>query len=172
MKINLLIFLLLISLSINAQNDNRILINFIESADSVMLVSHEDLNLKLDIPGKDEYVKRNLIDDFKINYYLIKEKSILNSEEKGKLIDIISNQNPDSEDFGKYCFYPYHAILLFQVNRWYYIDLSFGCKKYGSSKELKLDKKTFLASKEDWNVMQEFFLELNFKYNLPEVKRK
>lgn len=168
MKFQLILAFLLTSFCINAQNTNQALFDFIESADTVILLIHEDLKLKIEKPGSTAFIQRNLLNGENINYHIVMEKVVLNEKQLAKLLNIVSNQKQDDEDVGRYCFDSHHSIFIKKNKHWSYIDLSFRCDRYIFSKDLTLNKKTFLASYDDWRVMKDFFQELNLIYKLPD----
>lgn len=166
----LIILVVLNSLFGFSQVINDGLINSIKTAEKILIISHDDLNITVGKQGKSKIINRTLLKNGKPNNTIIKEQVRLEPKQKQKLIEIISGQKNDSIWNGASCFWPHHTIFIYNEKRWSYIDLCFGCDHYSYSNDLQINKDEFLVTYEDWRKLETFFREQGLNYKMPERK--
>ena len=130
-------------------------------ADSVLIVSHEATR------GESFLDKKipTLLENKKLNYKLVHEKSKLSKEDIDSLIQIfrsLSDTIAPREDRG--CFNLHHAIVIFENQTVSFIDLSFECENFLSSSDL--DVKNNIISFETWTKLKTLFLTKKVQYLL------
>lgn len=155
-KISTFIFILQFLL-IYSQNSNENLSAYLKNADKIVLVSHEDLDLTIEKPGKSKTTHRFLLNKGKPNNKIITKKINLDSESRLQLLDILEEHTADKFWNGAYCFSPHHVIFIYRSKKWSFIDLCFGCDKYNYSNDLKIKKDEFLPTYEDWRTLENYF---------------
>jgi hypothetical protein len=185
-QLSWIVFLFFIQLNCFSQTTNDSLVSYINSAEKILLTSHQDLMQETIRKAKKGerayYYKRfkkwgipdmlyyEIISKLKPNKKIIEEKLILDSISKQKLIELISTQNPKEYYDSAYCFEPHHTIFILKDKKWEYIDICFGCRHYQISYGIKINQKLFLSSNEDWKKLESFFRSLNLTYKLPKPK--
>ena len=160
------------SISYGQTNENiKSLQQKIQSADSVVLISHEvtaEYGVKI-VPDWDKRdTSMNLkkwyklhppllkfLDKGKLNRKIIKETLALTNTNKTNLSNILLRQvllktfNPTK------CDEPRHSIIIYKNNQQSYIDICFGCRRIHTSKDI--DFSEFYMDDKKWTELEEFF---------------
>ncbi|ANE51881.1 hypothetical protein [Flavisolibacter tropicus] len=104
--------------------------NFITSADSIVLISHQTYD---DSPPDSKTGKlpsgANLLDSGRLNTSIIQERVRLKDIEAVGLGQILDEKVTDDIIYTA-CFDPHHTILAYKDNKISYIDLCFDCKGF------------------------------------------
>lgn len=143
----------------------------IQSADSVVLISHE-VTLEYGVRIVPDWDKRDTsmnlqkwsklhppllkyLDKGKLNRKIIKESLSLTDSIKIKLSNILFRQvllkkfNPTT------CDEPRHSIIIYKNNKESYIDICFGCRRIHTSKDI--DFSEFYMDEKKWTELEDFF---------------
>ncbi len=163
---------LLFSTSHGQTNQNiKSLQQKIQSADSVVLISHEvtaEYGIKI-VPDWDKrdtsmnLKKWNKLhppllkysDKGKLNRKIIKESLALTNGNKTNLSNILLRQvllksfNPTT------CDEPRHSIIIYKSNKQSYIDICFGCRRIHTSKDINFSE--FYMDEKKWADLEDFF---------------
>lgn len=172
MKYIFLTITLLTTLRLNlfSQNAESWLFNKINSADTILLVSHEETAGIATIDKTGKYIPLpKLVIKGNPNYNIIKEKLILNNTQIKNLSKILIRPFKDSVVEAGRCFIPHHAIFLIKNKKLSYIDICFGCRVFETSRDLK---RLYKFEEQKWAELENFFINLGFKYNLIEEKNE
>lgn len=157
-------FLGVFSFQVSGQNKiNRVYEKFI-AADSVLLVSHLTTYGPVvnETNGSHSY---RLVEKNKVNYKIIKEQYLLDAKEVDSIAKTIITPNRDSIIEKIKCFMPHHGILMFKKGKCSYFDICFGCRRFVTSKDIKLSDE---LDDETWNALKSFFVNRNLTYELTE----
>lgn len=141
-----------------SQSLNEDLAHYLQTADTILLTSHEDLRLDIEKPGKNTVIiQRPLLKNGIPNDEIIRKKTILNPKARQELIHILKGQKKDKPWDGAYCFEPHNTLFIYKANQWSYIDFCFGCDHYYFAKELPVNKEDFLMTYQEWRTLEAFF---------------
>ncbi|RXM38993.1 hypothetical protein BOQ62_14040 [Chryseobacterium sp. CH21] len=154
-----------------SQNANESLADYLKNADTILLTSHEDLRLDMESPGKSRTIYRDLLKNGVPNNEIIINKVILTPDSRQKLIQIIKDQKSIKGWDGSFCFEPHNTLFIYKENQWKNIELCFGCKQYGHSKDVPVNREEFLHSYHDWLNLEAFFREHGVQWEVPKKKR-
>ena len=164
-KYFIIIFIFIIN-SIFGQSSKYRLVNKFKAADTILLVSHElvkgSTEDAVDINGKSIAFPKLAIGN-KPNYNVIKERVVLSGKKVDTLVKILERPFKDSIK-NQSCFLTHHAIFIIKGGKVSYINLSFECGSFETSKDLEFIE---YFDKRRWNEVENFFRQLGFKYYLP-----
>jgi hypothetical protein len=147
----------------------------IQSADSVVIISHEvtaeygftpelpdwdkkdtSMNLKKWYelhPPQPPYLK--FLEQGKINRKIIIESKTLTSDDQVNLSNILLRQVLIQKINRTTCDEPRHTIIIWKTNIQSYIDICFGCRRIHTSKDINFSE-SYLDDKK-WNDLESFF---------------
>lgn len=165
-----MISLILSSIFIFSQSINEDLARYLQSADTILITSHDDLRLDIEKPGKSTTIHRDLLKNGVPNNAIIRKKTILTPDSKQELIEIIKGQKSVKAWDGAFCFEPHNTLFIYKENQWRNIELCFGCKQYGHSKDVPVNAEEFLHSDQDWLNLEEFFKKQGVQWEVPKKK--
>ena len=153
----------LISSTTFAQDGESIVKKKLESADSILLVSHQDTEgvKVVDSLGRNVALPALIIRNTP-NYKIFTERKIIDSAERNTLVKILEHPSGKKIEIGM-CFMPHHAILIFKSGNVSYIEICFGCRRFETSKDLK---KLGAFDSPKWAELEAYFKKLGFKYEL------
>jgi hypothetical protein len=138
----------------------------IAKSDSVFLVSHQEREgsdeIMLDSAGN-EIPFPKLIAGGKLNYQIIKEKTILTGKQIDTLIQILSRPFQDKMITEGKCFEPHHTIFLIKNNTISFIDICFSCRQFETSTDLA---RIPVFDNRRWRELKAFFLRHGHRYKL------
>ena len=173
--ISLLFFLAVLNVRGQQRNDELDLLRYrLQSADSVILVSHEATagisivdtvtNSRLPLP--------QLLLNGKLNHKIVREKRALNSPSVEQLSNIVTRPFEDTLVSSANCFVPQHAILIYKKGKASYIDLCFSCQRFVTK---DLESLGYFDQRK-WKELYAFFKQNDMKYKLgsdklPEVEK-
>jgi hypothetical protein len=137
------------------------LFNKFKTADTILLVSHDLVK-----GSTDQYVDINnktipfpeLTFDNKPNFKIIKEQVILNDKQKDTLLKILERPFKDST-IKQGCILTHHAIFIIKNGKTSFLNLSFECRSFETSKDLKR-----IENFDDrrWDELEAFFRQMGF----------
>ena len=153
------------------QNDRSLLLQKIQSADSVVLISHQttaEYGGKIvpdwDIRNTSMSLSRwhelhpplpSYLIAGKLNRAIIKESLSLNESDRTNLSEILlRNVFLERITFLK-CDEPRHSIIIYHGREESYIDICFGCKRIHTSKDI--DFSEFYMDERKWTELKYFF---------------
>jgi hypothetical protein len=136
-----------------------------KQADTVLLVSHElvegSTDEQIDSSGNTiPYPK--LIVKHRPNSTIIREKVIVKGKKLDKLVGILTRRFQDSV-ISQGCILTHHAIFLIKNGHASFINLSFECGSFETSKDLS---HILPFDKRRWRELEQFFKALGFRYYL------
>ena len=137
----------------------------IQSADSVILVSHEATAgevIRDDETGKSTPPPQLFLKG-KLNTEIIKERKVLNALAVQQLKELIIRPFEDSIISSVMCYFPHHSILIYKKKRISHLELCFGCHKFKTSQDLK---ELGYFDKRKWKELFAFFKLNDMKYEL------
>jgi hypothetical protein len=134
------------------------------SADSVLLVSHEDTAGFIENPDGTASPTAPLILNGKVNTSIIKERTVLDKKKLTKLSNLLTAKMTKFSEQAAGCFRPHHSIVLIEKGKYSYIELCFQCERLKSSPDIDFSDSELNERK--WNKLKQFFLENHFKYEL------
>ncbi len=150
---------LLVSLAGNCQESAKAyakLQKLLLSADSVILVGHENTGLEIiDSKTGRTLPNQSIVTHGQINHAIIVDKVKLSSQETQYLADIIAVKYEPKTITMSRCFFPNHSILIFTQQKISYIDICFGCHRIQHSSDIRLADHEFDQYR--WEQLKRFF---------------
>jgi hypothetical protein len=160
-------FLFLGFIHTNAQGGLRRLKSKLLSADSVIIVSHENTAAGNIIDEKTgDTISGKLLVNGRPNERIIHEKVTLHDSATRKLSRIMARHFQDSVSQVGRCFIPHHAVILFKKGKASFVDLCFGCHSIEATKNIKVTSNDFDSRK--WKELIAFYRQHNIQYQMPE----
>lgn len=157
-------FLFVVCLCTYGQNKLDKLVQSIDSADSVWIVSHSETFGVVIVDEKGNRISRPLVENRKLNNKAIKERYLLNHSETKELSSILGRPKKDLKIEMAKCFIPFHAIIWKTKGKYLWIELAFDCRRLETCKEISIDESDFDDRK--WNELTEFFKQKGLTYRL------
>ena len=158
------------------QTDIDVAARLINTADSVILISHvatqenhdkpDNLVLPLGMSNDTKPIEfSSFLVGEDINPAIIVQRRFLTNLDVVELAKIIQKHVKKSYIGSKpLCFEPHHAILIYKKGRFSYIDLCFHCSDLVTSFDLQLTNMDFINGK--WEEMKVFFLKHGLSYEI------
>ena len=163
MKISFAFVLIFLSISLFAQKNGDTLAMRFQKADSLQIISHENLTI---IDTSLGAINRLIVINNIPNEKIIKERITLSETSKKNLIDLFQYHKNINGQKDIKCFEPHHSVLIFKNGKCSYIDICFQCENYSISKDLTVTR-NFLNTAEDWKKLEDFFRNKNIHYEMP-----
>lgn len=157
-----IIFFLAISSTFGQSVSKHWLANKLKRADTILLVSHGlvegSTDDYVDINGKTIPFPKLIINN-KPNNSVIKNRVVLKGKKVDTLAKILERTFKDSIT-NQACILTHHTIFLIKGGKTSYINLSFECRSFETSKDMK-----FIEQFDDrrWSELESFFRQLGFK---------
>lgn len=126
----------------------------LDSADSVILISHVETG-DVVLMKDNKQINMPLLNNNKVNYAIVKKGKTLNRNEIDNLKLILVSLNNDSLLRWSPCFMPRHAILIKKQDKFSFIEICFTCNSVYSSDDLNFDHRYF--SQQKWKDLESFF---------------
>ncbi|MEL1244281.1 hypothetical protein AAEO56_08430 [Flavobacterium sp. DGU11] len=137
------------------------------SADSIQIVSHEDLDLMNKKTGTIAY--RKIFPGNKPNYAIVKEVVTLDKHRSDQLYKLLVSGKTEEYDRAS-CFVPHHAIFIFKDGVCYGLDFCFECRGTARTDNYTIDVPIFHNEKV-WTSVCDFFREQGIQYEMPPAGR-
>lgn len=166
MKYSLCIVLIILLFPFTGEAQDGVLLSKIfTTADSIRIVSHEDLTYG-NASNKWATIQREIYKDGKPNYTIVKEIVTLKKEEFGMLHALLIEGKPDEDQVGGFCiFNPHHAIFIYKNGNCSCISFCFECRMYIISEGLKTGEPVFINYC-TWKNLYDFFVAHGIKYKM------
>jgi hypothetical protein len=146
-----------------SQSNKQWLIEKFKNADTILLVSHQvnaGITVVNDKTGKDIPLPTLLVNR-RPNEGIIMEEQIVKGKDIDALLQILT-QSGTATSKGT-CFIPRQSIFLLKNGQVSFIDISFSCRAYNTSADLK-DIGTIDESQ--WKALEDYFIKHGLTYQL------
>ena len=136
---------------------------YLLSADSVVLLSHESPNMLIRNPKTGKYYRIPFIEHEKINYATsVRERKEIHKMDVRKLADILTLPAID-DSIAAACFHPRNAVVAFKDGRMFCFDFCFECRGFNEYGNFVFD---LIMNREKYKRLYAFYRKRGFKYEM------
>ncbi|RYZ47915.1 MAG: hypothetical protein EOP49_20015 [Sphingobacteriales bacterium] len=162
MKQIITIICLLLSVTSNAQKKESNLMDLLQHADSVELLSHQDLVLRATIEemkqGMGTTDRSIATPSGGVNDCIVTQRKRINQNSLDELIYILGKQyDSDIAAERASCFVPHQSIVMYHDGKCAIADICFDCRQTYAHGGLVLPD-DFLSTDEQWEDLKQFFI--------------
>jgi hypothetical protein len=157
-------FLFSICLCAYSQNKLDKLVQALQTADSVWIISHSETVGVVFLDDKGNKISHPLVENGKLNNNVIKERYLLNASDTKQLSNILARPRKDLKVEMAKCFIPFHAIIWKSKGKLFWIEIAFGCRRLEASEEISISEFDFDERK--WNELLTFYKQKGLSYDL------